>query len=659
MPAQRPPSPPVDPFPGKMVGNFRLARRLGAGGMGAVYEGIHPIIGSRVAVKLLGGQQALDPDVVERFFSEARVLNQVQHDNIVKVIDLGRHPEGFYYCVMELLEGETLAQAIGRGRIPLPRALRILVQSCDALAAAHDKGIVHRDLKPANIMLVTGPSGAEQTKLVDFGIAKLFGAARPAMPVSATASTVVGTPAYMSPEQASGRAGEVDTRSDLYSLGLVAYEMLTGHHPWEGMEVGQIILAQLTKEPPPPSVWCEVPPRLEKAVLQAVAKQKQDRFPTAEAFGLLLRDILAEVDASGAPASEAKASVPPVARDSAPATPPATPPTAPSAPPPGAPAAAPPSSFILHPSSLSTPSPGAPPAAALPSSFILHPSSLPSSSLPQTPRPGPPTPQPGAARTTGPRMAPLQVLSAPTAPPAQAQAPGRVWRFPQSVTPSPFSTPAGAGSGVRMAMRRRPAARLAPALYAVALVGVAAGAATLLLGRPERAVEIVGQRLGFVPREPARLPRREPHQDGTNAAFGASPEIASCRGPFERFRDATLSSAGGALGESLARRLDAFDRLSGCLDPLRQPPGKASWAADYLEGLAAFEFAESLQALPDAARKDAAELRRGDTEPFHARLYTGQARERFDRARPTAPESAHVFIDRYLDEAILLGNRVQ
>lgn len=284
---------PVDPFIGKSVGNYRLTRRLGAGGMGAVYEGVHPVAGFRVAVKLLGGASALDRELVERFFVEARTLNQLAHENIVRALDLGQHPEGFYYCVMELLEGETLAALMARGRPPLNRSLELLAQACDALAAAHEKGFIHRDLKPANVMIVRHPTtGADVVKLVDFGIAKLQSTRGSA--TATTTGTVIGTPAYMSPEQAAGRVDEIDPRSDLYALGVVAYELVTGQHPYAGLPVGELLVAQVMQTPRPPSTVVNVPERLERAILRAMQKRREDRFDSAGDLAAELRAIAEE-----------------------------------------------------------------------------------------------------------------------------------------------------------------------------------------------------------------------------------------------------------------------------------------------------------------------------------------------------------------------------
>jgi serine/threonine-protein kinase len=284
------PGTPADPFIDKMVGNFRLVRRLGAGAMGAVYEGLNPLAGIRVAVKILGADLAVEKDLVERFFAEARALNQIAHENIVRVIDLGAHPEGFYYCVMELLEGETLAAALRAGPMEQHRALMLFAQAFDALGAAHTKGIVHRDVKPTNIMLVHHPvTGVELVKLVDFGIAKLQ---KGAQATATQSGMIMGTPAYMSPEQASGRVQDVEARSDLYCLGLVAYEVFTGRHPFEGRAIGELIVAQMTEVPPPASVFAKVPPRLDDLLFRLLKKSKDERPESASVVATELRAIL-------------------------------------------------------------------------------------------------------------------------------------------------------------------------------------------------------------------------------------------------------------------------------------------------------------------------------------------------------------------------------
>jgi serine/threonine-protein kinase len=214
---------------GQSVGNYRIEALLGEGGMGAVYLGVHPLIGKRVAVKVLLEALAQDPSVVERFFHEARAVNDIQHPNIVDVVDFGRtrvNGSDLVYLIMEFLDGESLGARLRRGLDPA-LAVRVLRQCCSALEASHRKGIIHRDLKPDNIFLVRNGVDDAQVKILDFGIAKV---ANPGGHKTRT-GTVMGTPAYMSPEQCEGR-GLIDARSDIYALGVVMYELLTGHVPF-------------------------------------------------------------------------------------------------------------------------------------------------------------------------------------------------------------------------------------------------------------------------------------------------------------------------------------------------------------------------------------------------------------------------------------------
>ena len=191
---------------GQRVNNFEIVRVLGEGGMGAVYVAKHPLIAKRVAIKVLKPELSVDAEQVQRFFNEARATSAIRHPNIVEVIDLGRLPAGTPYLVMELLEGETLAERLGRlGALQLPLALDFAGQAATALEAAHAHGIVHRDLKPENLFLVPDQrvAGHELVKVLDFGIAKLRGELSPGS-VNTIAGAVLGTPPYMSPEQCRG-----------------------------------------------------------------------------------------------------------------------------------------------------------------------------------------------------------------------------------------------------------------------------------------------------------------------------------------------------------------------------------------------------------------------------------------------------------------------
>jgi eukaryotic-like serine/threonine-protein kinase len=281
----REPLPPFgpDPLVGAQVGSFRIVRMLGRGGMGAVYLAEHPAIGSKVAVKFLHESASADAAAVDRFYDEARAVNLVGHENIVGVFDLSVLPPARYYYVMEYLEGETLQALLQRGPAPSDLALDVLLQLCDALQCAHEHGVVHRDLKPDNVFLVPRHGTRHFVKLVDFGIAKLRGAGAG----RTRAGVLVGTPEYMAPEQCDD--GSVDARTDIYSLGIMAFELTTGRLPFTGT-VAQLLLSHLRRAPPRPSELAPgVDPRLEATILQAISKSPADRFPDMAAFGDALR----------------------------------------------------------------------------------------------------------------------------------------------------------------------------------------------------------------------------------------------------------------------------------------------------------------------------------------------------------------------------------
>jgi serine/threonine protein kinase len=284
-----------DGLVGRTIGHYLVRQKLAVGGTGSVYVAEHPWIGKRVALKVLHVELAARPDIVGRFFNEARAVNDIQHPNIVDIIDFGvieamsPTEPAVVYLLMEYLEGESLGRLSRRDApLPLPRALTIALQICDALAASHAKGIVHRDLKPDNVMLV--PRGREHdfVKILDFGIAKLT--------VNATGSqrtqtgVVIGTPQYMSPEQCEGRS-TVDHRTDIYALGVVLYEMLTGRVPFRGEGFAEVLVQALNTAPVPPSAIAPgIPPHVERAVLRALAKRPEDRFQRVGDLAAALQD---------------------------------------------------------------------------------------------------------------------------------------------------------------------------------------------------------------------------------------------------------------------------------------------------------------------------------------------------------------------------------
>jgi serine/threonine-protein kinase len=232
------------------IGAYNVLRKIGEGGMGTVYLGEHTLLGRRAAIKVLLPSYSADQKIVRRFFNEARAVTQIADPGIVQVFDFGYHTDGSAFLVMELLEGESMTARGKRiRRFGVVDCLRLMRLACTSLAAAHAKGIIHRDLKPDNIFIVGDPAvtGGERPKILDFGIAKLSGDA-PDMNQTGT-GVVIGTPLYMSPEQCRG-AGEIDHRSDIYSIGCVMFKLLTGKAPFAGAGSGDVIASHL-REPAP------------------------------------------------------------------------------------------------------------------------------------------------------------------------------------------------------------------------------------------------------------------------------------------------------------------------------------------------------------------------------------------------------------------------
>ena len=261
-------------------GRYRVMRKLGAGGMADVYLAEDEELGRRVAIKILNERHANDDSFVERFRREAKNAAGLSHPNIVSIYDRGE-AEGTYYIAMEYLDGRTLKELlIARGPMPIGDAIHYTRQILNALRFAHKKGVVHRDIKPHNVMV----DGDGRLKVTDFGIARA-GASQ-----MTEAGAIVGTAQYLSPEQARGAA--VDQRSDLYSIGVVLYEMLTGNVPFTGESPVEIAMKHLSDTPrPPSSIRPEIPPDLDMVVLRALAKNPDDRYQTAEEMDAELAHI--------------------------------------------------------------------------------------------------------------------------------------------------------------------------------------------------------------------------------------------------------------------------------------------------------------------------------------------------------------------------------
>ncbi|HEX8111440.1 MAG TPA: protein kinase [Kofleriaceae bacterium] len=266
---------------GAQIGAYRVLRPIGEGGMGSVWLAEHIALGRRAALKMLRAELSNRPDIVARFFNEARAATSIADPGIVQIFDFGRHVDGSAYIVMELLDGEPLDRRLRReGALTVVDGLRVLRQVASTLDAAHARGIVHRDLKPENIFIVRDPEvpGGERPKVLDFGIAKLAG---DHVGVKTQTAAVMGTPAFMSPEQCRG-AGHVDQRSDVYALGCVLFTLLVGRPPFQADGTGDIIAMHLREPAPAPSqLRPGIPPEVDQLVLRCLAKNAAERFPTA------------------------------------------------------------------------------------------------------------------------------------------------------------------------------------------------------------------------------------------------------------------------------------------------------------------------------------------------------------------------------------------
>jgi serine/threonine-protein kinase len=334
---------------GAVIGNYHILRKLGEGGMGTVYLGQHTLLGRRAAIKVLLNELSARPDIVNRFFNEARAVTSISDPGIVQVFDFGYHTDGSAFIVMEYLEGEPLDRRLARmGKLPAAEALRLCRQIASSLAAAHAQNIIHRDLKPENIYLVHDGEVAsgERSKILDFGIAKLSDD-NPGK-IKTHTGALMGTPIYMSPEQCRGLS-DLDHRSDIYSLGCVLFHLLTGRPPFEGEGMGDIIAAHIREPAPAPSSRApEIAPSIDALVLRCLAKPPAERFQTMLELAAAIAQILPYITSPVAPTQwvyayqgGATPAPPPYAsRPGTPAPPPppyASHPGTPASPPPGTP----------------------------------------------------------------------------------------------------------------------------------------------------------------------------------------------------------------------------------------------------------------------------------------------------------------------------------
>jgi serine/threonine-protein kinase len=278
---------------GQSIGSYRILQKIGTGGMGAVYLAEHPLIGKKVALKVIHRELANNKEVVQRFFQEAKAVTKIGNEHIIEIHDFGQTPEGDHFYIMEYLDGQTLASVLANERVlDVMRALHIGAQIAAALAAAHAAGVIHRDLKPDNIMLTTRLGDANFVVLLDFGLAKMFvGGGQSA--VKTAAGVLLGTPQYMSPEACESR-GQLDHRTDIYATGILLFQMMTGMLPFDGETMGEVLVKQVTQLPPPPRGYNpSIPPSVEQIVLRCLAKNVDARFPTM----LALREALLDPEA--------------------------------------------------------------------------------------------------------------------------------------------------------------------------------------------------------------------------------------------------------------------------------------------------------------------------------------------------------------------------
>jgi eukaryotic-like serine/threonine-protein kinase len=281
------------------LGQYTLEEKIGEGGMGAVYRARHALLRRPTAIKLLSSGRR-DERQIERFEREVQMTALLTHPNTIAIYDFGRTPDGVFYYAMELIDGLTLEELVAHdGPQPARRVVHLVSQVCAALAEAHERGLVHRDIKPANIMVSMRGGAADHVKVLDFGLVKEV----EEPDASSTAeNTLLGTPLYLAPEAISDPT-EVGPGADLYALGAVAYQLLTGHPPFEGKTVVDVCSKHLLAEPAPPSSQgIDAPPALEAAILACLAKRPEARPASAQR----LREMLEAVELASWTSDEAR-----------------------------------------------------------------------------------------------------------------------------------------------------------------------------------------------------------------------------------------------------------------------------------------------------------------------------------------------------------------
>ncbi|MEJ7604491.1 MAG: serine/threonine-protein kinase [Kofleriaceae bacterium] len=308
----------VDPLLGQtLAGRYLISRKLGEGGMGAVYLATHNVLEKQVALKVLHGEFSRKPDLVERFIQEAKAASRIRHENVIDISDFGSTPEGLVFFAMELLSGHDLHEEVARARLagqllPWVRSKKIFLQICAALVAAHSKGIIHRDLKPENIYLVDFLGEADFVKLLDFGIAKQTEVSEGDRKLTKT-GMLFGTPEYMSPEQARGE--HVDARVDVYAMGCILFQLVTGRVPFEADNFMGVLSLHLTQEPPAiPAEFFDMigaPRELAGVISRALEKDRGVRWQSIDELANAVRAVCGDaLVVAGAPRNNLTANVP-------------------------------------------------------------------------------------------------------------------------------------------------------------------------------------------------------------------------------------------------------------------------------------------------------------------------------------------------------------
>jgi len=281
-----------DPFVGKIIdGRYEIMTRIGEGGMGVVYKARQTPLDRVIALKMLNAQMATDPTWVQRFYNEAKACSRLQHPNTIRMFDFGQTNDGRLFMTMEFLDGISLREELSKGPLAPHRVAKVLIQCCASLAEAHSIGIIHRDIKPDNVFLLNMAGSPDFVKLLDFSVAKLLEGDR----MKTQAGVVFGTPQYMSPEQ--GRGLPLDARSDLYALGILAFEMLTGNVPFNDENPMTVIQMHLHGQVPP--LPQSVPYSVQQIMRRALEKEPNRRYQSSGEMMQHCQQVFAEVSGGG------------------------------------------------------------------------------------------------------------------------------------------------------------------------------------------------------------------------------------------------------------------------------------------------------------------------------------------------------------------------